>query len=86
MLTRLGEAGVDTFTIMRIGGHSRVKVSERYVHPSAEAMERAFERLEAVNNQPVVAENGEIEKALATISATLEDVTSESQQPAAFIQ
>ena len=49
MLTRLGEAGVDAFTIMRIAGHSSITVSQRYVHPSSEAMERAFERLETLN-------------------------------------
>ena len=43
MLTRLGEAGVDAFAIMRIAGHSRVTVSQRYVHLAPEAMERAFE-------------------------------------------
>ena len=46
MLTRLGESGVDAFTIMRIAGHSSVTVSQRYVHPSPEAVERAFERLQ----------------------------------------
>ena len=51
MLTRLGEAGVDTFTIMRIAGHSSIIVSQRYVHPSPEAMERAIERLEAANGR-----------------------------------
>jgi hypothetical protein len=45
MLTRLGESGVDAFTIMRIAGHS-ITVSQRYVHPTPEAMERAFERLQ----------------------------------------
>ena len=49
MLTRLGEAGVDAFTIMKIAGHSSITVSQRYVHPSSEALERAFERLEAYN-------------------------------------
>ena len=49
MLTRLGEAGVDVFTIMRIAGHSTVTVSQRYVHPSDEGLERAFERLELLN-------------------------------------
>src|SRR5262249_10176513 len=49
MLTRLGEAGVDAFTIKRIAGHSSITVSERYVHPSNEAMERAMERLESFN-------------------------------------
>jgi len=48
-LTRLGEAGADVFTIMRIAGHSSVTVSQRYVHPSPEALERAFECLEALN-------------------------------------
>jgi integrase len=49
MLTRLGEAGADAFTIMRIAGHSSVTVSQRYVHPSPDSLERAFERLEARN-------------------------------------
>ena len=49
MLTRLGEAGADAFTIMRIAGHSSVTVSQRYVHPTPEGMERAFERLQKLN-------------------------------------
>lgn len=49
MLTRLGEAGAGAFTIQRIAGHSSVTVSQRYVHPSPESQERAFERLEALN-------------------------------------
>lgn len=49
MLTRLGEAGADAFFIMRIAGHSSVTVSQRYVHPTPEGMERAFERLEDLN-------------------------------------
>ena len=51
MLTRLGGAGVDVFTIKRVAGHSSVTVSEKYVHPSPEFIERAFERLEDVNRQ-----------------------------------
>ena len=46
MLTRLGEAGVDAFSIMRIAGHSSITISQRYVHPSPEALEAAFEKLE----------------------------------------
>jgi len=49
MLTRLGEAGADAFTITKIAGHSSVTVSQRYVHPTPEGMERAFERLEELN-------------------------------------
>ena len=75
MLTRLGESGVDAFTIMRIAGHSSITVSQRYVHPSPEAMERAFERLQLSGNQ------GQIEpKRLppATVSATLTGVAAVS--------
>jgi integrase len=51
MLTRLGEAGADAFTIMRIAGHSSVTVSQRYVHPTPESLEQAFKRLEDLNAQ-----------------------------------
>ena len=57
MLTRLGEAGADAFTIMKIAGHSSVAVSQKYVHPTPETQEKAFERLETLNSlqgkQPV---------------------------------
>jgi hypothetical protein len=46
MLTRLGESGVDAFNIMRIAGHSSIVVSQRYIHPTPEVVERAFERLQ----------------------------------------
>ena len=49
MLTRLGEAGADAFNIMKIAGYSSVTVSQRYVHPTPEGMDRAFERLESLN-------------------------------------
>jgi len=52
VLTRLGEQGTDAFTIKRIADHSSITVSERYVHPSGEAMERAFERLQ--NGVPTI--------------------------------
>jgi len=41
-LTRLGEAGTDAFTIMKLAGHSRVTVSQRFVHPTPEAVERTL--------------------------------------------
>ncbi len=61
---------MDAFTIMRIAGHSSITVSQRYVHPSPEAMERAMERLQLAGNGT--------EKAPeilppATISATVGD-------------
>jgi integrase len=51
--TRLGESGADAFTIMRLMGHSSVTVSQRYVHPSPEGVESAFERLTTMNRQRV---------------------------------
>jgi site-specific recombinase XerD len=47
--TRLGEAGADAFTIMKLMGHSSVTVSQRYVHSSPESMERAFDRMQTLN-------------------------------------
>lgn len=52
-LTRLGEAGADAFTIMRLAGHSSVTVSQRYVHPTLDHCETAFERLEAFNAKAI---------------------------------
>jgi integrase len=49
--TRLGEGGADAFAIMRLMGHSSVTVSQRYVHPTPETLERAVERLQALNEQ-----------------------------------
>jgi integrase len=69
MLTRLGESGVDAFTIMRIAGHSSIVVSQRYIHPTPEAVERAFERLQLSAARP---ENQPKRLPPATISATLD--------------
>ena len=52
-LTRLGEAGADVFTIMKIAGHNSITMSQRYVHPSDDAMELAFEKLGLVGAQAV---------------------------------
>ena len=62
--TRLGEAGADAFTIMRLMGHSTVTVSQRYVHPSPEAVELAFGRLMALNLQKVGTNMGTVEQAV----------------------
>jgi integrase len=74
MLTRLGEAGVEAFTIMRIAGHSSVTISQRYVHPTPEAVERAFTRLE-LHNQLAEQASFNCPKALppATLSATVSE-------------
>jgi len=48
-LTRLGEAGADAYTIQKIGGHSDIRISARYVHPTDERAQVAFDRLEVYN-------------------------------------
>ena len=58
-LTRLGEAGADAFTIMKLGGHSSVTVSQRYVHPTGETVQLTFDRLEALNNRALEATSGQ---------------------------
>jgi len=65
MLTRLGEAGADAFTIMKIAAHSSVTVSQRHVHPTPEGMERAFERRQELN----AAKFQEAEREIATAGA-----------------
>jgi hypothetical protein len=44
-LTRLGETGCDVWTLARIAGHAKISMSEPYVHPSDDAVQRAFGRL-----------------------------------------
>jgi len=41
-LTQLADAGCDAFTLARIAGHSSITITERYIHPQADAIERAF--------------------------------------------
>ena len=44
-LTRLGESGCDVWTLARIAGHSNISISQRYVHPSEDAVFTALSRL-----------------------------------------
>lgn len=52
-LTRFGETGADAFTIKKVAGHSSVTISERYIHPTPEGQERAFERFANLNQMAV---------------------------------
>jgi integrase len=61
--TRLGEAGADAFTIMRLMGHSTVAVCQRYVHPSPETVELAFERMIVLNTQRLGTKSGTVDSA-----------------------
>jgi integrase len=70
--TRLGEARADAFEIMRLMGHSSVTISQRYVHPSPEALEMAVERLESLNQKATNSlPEGPEPQPPATIPATL---------------
>jgi integrase len=46
-LTQLAESGCDVFTLARIAGHSSITITQRYVHPQADAIERAFQHATA---------------------------------------
>jgi len=83
MLTRLGASGTDVFTIKKIAGHSSVTVSEKYVHPTPESLERAFERLDDYNARAVksLPEGAKVLQ-VATVSATVtEGQALSSRQP-----
>jgi integrase len=49
-LTRLGESGCDVWTLARIAGHSNISISQRYVHPSEDAVLNALSRLTGHNS------------------------------------
>jgi integrase len=49
-LTRLAEAGCDAFTLPRIAGHSSIIITQRYCHPQADAIYRAFGKLSGGHN------------------------------------
>ena len=46
-LTRFAESGCDAFTLAKIAGHSSITITQRYCHPQAEAIERAFQKVAA---------------------------------------
>jgi integrase len=65
-LTRLGLAGVEAFTIMKLAGHSSVTVSQRYVHPTPQAMEDAVARLDNMNTCSLESESMGSSKRICT--------------------
>jgi integrase len=64
-LTRLGESGCDVWTLARIAGHSNISISQRYVHPSEDAVLNALSRLSRHNSghrneNAIPADSGEL--------------------------
>ena len=43
-LTNLGKH-CDAYTLARIAGHSSITITERYIHPQADAIEMAFDKM-----------------------------------------
>ena len=52
MLTRIGESGVDAFTIMRIAGSAALPFRSGIFTPTVETVERAFEQLQLASARP----------------------------------
>jgi len=50
-LTRLGESGSDVFAIQKIAGHTDIKMTSRYVHPTPPHIEQSFTKLNAYNTE-----------------------------------
>ena len=82
-LTRLAEAGVDAFTLARIAGHSSISITQRYCHPQADAVERAFAKGE--NNRAQLTEgetSQELPQAVTPeVLAPVSENENESQVP-----
>ena len=51
-LTRLGESGCDAWTLARVAGHSNIRMSARYVHPSEDTVLAAVSRLQEPEPTP----------------------------------
>jgi hypothetical protein len=65
----LAESGCDTFTLARIAGHSSITITQRYCHPQADAIERAFGNLSGghrIGHSPELAANEEGDQAAAS--------------------
>ena len=66
-LTQIAQAGADVFTLARIAGHSSITITQRYVHPQADAIERAFAQLGSTNiNMLGTGENSQVGTKLGT--------------------
>ena len=58
-LTRLGESGCDVWTLARVAGHSNISISQRYVHPSEDAVLNALSRLDGGSTSGLVLTSGQ---------------------------
>jgi integrase len=68
-LTDLATLGCDPFTLAKIAGHSSITITQRYCHPQADAIERAFG--EMAQSQKVVTEGGHRENNALQVPETI---------------
>jgi integrase len=57
------ETRCDAWTMAKIAGHSSITMTQRYIHPQAEAIERVFQQM--ANRQEVVTDGGQCQKTSA---------------------
>lgn len=61
-LTRIAETCNDPFVVMRIAGHSSITMTQRYIHPEADAIGRVFTKLAEISQFPVGTKVGTAKK------------------------
>ena len=52
-LTRWGNSGMDAWTLARLAGHSNIRQSMTYVHPSDQALHAAIDRMSVVGSDEI---------------------------------
>ena len=71
-LTQLAQSGCDAFTLARIAGCSSITITQRYIHPQADAIERGFAPLVlAPEKSKSTGPNGVAHSPFATVSSSL---------------
>jgi hypothetical protein len=71
-------------TIMKITAHSSVTLSERYVHPTPEGMEHAFERLQELNAtraEEAMVEEAKVQAAAAGGASEVHTISTTVKKP-----
>jgi integrase len=58
-LTRWGDSGMDAWTLARLAGHSSIRQSMVYVHPSDKALHAAIDRMSVAEGGDKIGYNGE---------------------------
>jgi integrase len=56
-LTRWGNSGMDAWTLARLAGHSNIRQSMTYVHPSDTALHAAIDRMSDVRGGDEIRDN-----------------------------